>query len=288
MDFRAIFSAIQLCSMTKESRGFMTRESRKSSTEGSPEIGDKDREERYRSRDADPVADRGSATVYATAIEEARIRAIVMATEETSPVTETELEPLFKESIINKNRKVAEAILGATIGFTTASTAAVLMGFGKELAVGSFALAGGYAAWKLKWQSLSGVDWFARKMDGWADKLIDKKLPILNWVVNPLVSLLNKSAKAMGLDKSLAEHLKKKNEDRRKVAEKILKDFREEEKKQEKKEDDATKKKNRQKKLKDILGEDVAAALEGEMEDIESKETPAPVPAPAVEVPKAT
>lgn len=274
----------------------MSRESGRSpekAGEGSRENRREQQDRGDRLSDVPSTAERGLVTPDTAAIEVARARAINLS---NSPIVlQSELDQLSRESIINKNRKVAEAVIGATIGMSTASTAAVLLGFGKELAVGSLALAGGYAVWKLKWQSLSGIDWFARKLDGLADKLIDKKLPILHWVVNPLVSLLNKSAKALGLDKSLAEHLKKHAADRKKVAEKITKDFLEEEKKAEKKSDDAAKKNARQKKLREVLGEDVAAALEGEFEDLEKAEAAKAVSAPATtpaatpaETPKAT
>jgi len=214
----------------------------------------------------------------------------------TPPLEKTqssrELEQLGRRNIFDKDRKVAVAIAGASVGFTTGATAAVLMGFGQPLAVGSLAVAGGYAAWKLKWQSLSGVDWVARKLDKWADGLIDKKLPVLKYIVNPTAKLLDGMAKFFGLDKSLAEHLKKKNDAREKLAEKVFKDYRDSQKKYEVKLDAAAEKARRRKTIEDKLGKDVAEAIMDDVDAIaaaaEAKDTPQPAPVEPKELVKET
>jgi hypothetical protein len=91
---------------------------------------------------------------------------------------------------------------------------------------------------------LVGIDFFSRKIDKLADKMIDKNLPIpLRWVVNSTVSLLDGSAKLLGLDKTLYAHLMKDREDRKKLAAKLLKELRADEQKQERKVDAKEKKK---------------------------------------------
>ncbi|MBI4435180.1 hypothetical protein HY630_00770 [Candidatus Uhrbacteria bacterium] len=138
---------------------------------------------------------------------------------------------------------------------------------------------------------LVGIDWLAHKMNKKADKMIDKNVFLFKYLVNPVVSLLDGAAKKLGLDKTLAEHLKKNDEDRKKLAEKVLKDYKEAQKKQEKKEDDAAAKAKRRKVLEEKLGEDVAAAIADDVDSIaaatDSKTAEAPAPAPAPEAPKA-
>lgn len=145
---------------------------------------------------------------------------------------------------------------------------------GGKLGVGS-ALALGYLGYKsssltMRW-SLILIDGLSRQLDKLADKLIDKNVPIFKYLVNPLVTFLDKSAKWLGIDKSLYEHLKKEREERKKLAMKLLKELRDEEKKYEKKIDAAAKKKKRSKKIEDALGSDVAALLIPEIEEIEEE-----------------
>lgn len=146
---------------------------------------------------------------------------------------------------------------------------------GLQLLGGSLVVAGyiGYQASRpILFTVAHALDWIGHKMNSWADKLIDKKIPILSWLINPLVSILDASAKALGIDKTLVEHLKKNKEDRKKLAEKVLKDYNAAQKKQEKKEDDTKKKGKRKKKMVEIFGEDVAQILEEEFGEKEKEE----------------
>lgn len=234
--------------------------------EGSREGRRERRERRDRPSDVTPTVDRGSATSDPVAIEAARARALaagVTAREEAE-----EEQPVFnfatraKETVVGVGKGGLQVMGGSLVALT-------YLGY--------------QASRPVLFTTAHALDWIGQKMNALADKLIDKKFPILNWLVNPLVSLIDKSAKSLGIDKTLAEHLKKNTEDRKKLAEKVFKDYMEAQKKAEKKVDDAAKKKARQKKLKEVLGEDVAAALEGEFEDLENAEaakaTPAPAPA---------
>lgn len=141
------------------------------------------------------------------------------------------------------------------------------MGVGKgglQVLSGSLVVAGylGYQASRpVLFTVAHALDWIGRKMNSWADKLIDKKIPILNWLINPLVSILDSSAKALGIDKTLVEHLKKNKEDRKKLAQKVFKDYMETQKKAEKKTDDASAKAKRRKVIEEKLGPDVAAVI---------------------------
>ncbi|PJE76721.1 hypothetical protein COV05_03065 [Candidatus Uhrbacteria bacterium CG10_big_fil_rev_8_21_14_0_10_48_16] len=177
-------------------------------------------------------------------------------------------ERLSSESILDQdNTKAVAAVAGASIGVAVAS--AVGIANLKSAAIGAGAL---YVGWK----SLPVVDWFARGMDQLADKMIDKKLPGVKFIT----SLLDKSAKWMGVDKSLYEHLKKNKEDRVKLADKLLKELRASEKKYESKLDAAEKKQKRQKVLESKLGKDVADLLGDELDEASKKEeTPVAVAA---------
>ncbi|TAL50901.1 hypothetical protein EPN81_01450 [Patescibacteria group bacterium] len=214
-------------------------------------------------------------------------RAVIQRREGEATVSPSELEKIGRETILDKNPKTARAIAAASVGLTIGSTAAVCLGYGKGLVIGAWTISGIYAAWKLRFQALSAVDWFARKLDSWGDKLINKNVPVLKYIINPLVSLMDKTAKALGLDKSLAEYLKKDKEARKKLAEKVLKEYMASQKNQEKKEDDAKKKGKRKKKFVEIFGEDVAQMLEDEYGEKEKEKESAAEPKPA-EAAKAT
>lgn len=224
------------------------------------------RERRDRPSDVTPTVDRGSSVPDTAAIEAARARAFAAG------VTTREEKQEEDPPVFNFATRAKETVVGVGKGG--------LQVMGGSLVV--FGYLGYQASRPVLFTAAHALDWIGQRMNSLADKLIDKKIPVVSWFLNPVISVLDSSAKKLGIDKTLAEHLKKNAEDRKKLAEKVLKDFREAEKKYEKKLDDAAKKKTRQKKLKEVLGEDAAAILEGEMEDIEGKETPAaatPVPA---------
>ena len=237
----------------------MATESRERGTEGSREGRRERRGRRDRLREVAPPVDRGIATTDTAAIEAARARALAAG------VTARE-EPVFSFA-------------------TRAKDIAVGVGKGGLQVMGGSLVAFTYLGYQTSrpvlFTAAHALDWIGQKMNSWADKLIDKKFPILRWLVNPLVSLIDKSAKSFGIDKTLAEHLKKNAEDRKKLAKKVFEDYNKAQKAAEKKVDDAAKKKTRQKKLKEVLGEDVAAALEGEFEDLENAEAAKAEPAPA-------
>ena len=231
----------------------------------------REKRERRRSRDrsgeATASAERKTIVPNVAAIEAARAR-VLAASLATKKVVKEEEQPLFTFTDRVKDRSVR---LGKG-GLQVTAGALVAFGYlGKELTRG------------VVFTAAHALDWIGQKMNKWADKLIDKKIPVLSWFVNPLVSLIDASAKSLGIDKTLADHLKKDAADRKKLAEKMLKDFLAEESKFEKKVDEAQKKKARQKHWKDVLGEDVAAVLEGEFNDLEnaSAATAASAPAPA-------
>ena len=200
--------------------------------------------------------------------------AIVRARERALASGESVKEPSREEE-----KSLLEELAQSRVGKVGIGTAKV---FGASFVV--FTYLGYQTSRPVFYTTARVLDWLGHKMNSWADKLIDKKMPVLSWILNPVISFLDTSAKSLGIDKTLGEHLKKNAEDRKKVAEKVLKDFREAEKKHEKKHDDEAKKKGREKKLKEILPPEAAEAILGEMNEIESKETPAP--APAAEAPK--
>lgn len=239
---------------------------RGSAIEGSPDVR---RDRRDRLIDVAPPVDRVSATLDTAAIDAARARALAAG------VTAMEEKQGEDRPVFNFATRAKETVVGVGKG-------------GLQVMGGSlvaFTYLGYQASRPVLFTAAHALDWIGQRMNKWADKLIDKKLPILSWLVNPLVSIIDKSAKSLGIDKTLAEHLKKHAEDRKKLAQKAFKDYMEEQKKAEKKVDDAALKKARQKKLKEVLGEDVAAALEGEFQDLENAEaakaTSAPAEAPA-------
>lgn len=231
-------------------------------------------ENRDRSIDVVPITDTNSATADSIAIESARARALAAG------VTAREEEPEEYRHVFNFATRAKDTVVEVGKGG--------LQVMGGSLVALTYL---GYQASRpVLFTAAHALDWIGQKMNSWADKLIDKKFPVLSWLINPLVSLIDKSAKSLGIDKTLAEHLKKNAEDRKKLAQKVFKDYMEAQKKYEKKVEDAAKKKVRQKKIKEVLGEDVAAALEEEFEDLENAEAakaePAPAAAPA-ETPKA-
>ncbi len=152
---------------------------------------------------------------------------------------------------------------------------------------GAMAYLGYKTASATGWKSLKVVDWIARGMDRLGDKLISKKIPFLKWIINPLATLCDKTSKWLGLDKTtLAEHLKKNAEDRKKLAEKLRKELRDTESKFERKLDDAAKKKKRKEKLTKKFGKELADVLEDEFEEQEKtftskSEEPKSEPEPA-------
>lgn len=194
----------------------------------------------------------------ATAQERARSATIVEGVREVG-------SPAVAESPTPQSEGMKDYILSTVSG-------------GGKLGVGS-AVALGYlgyksSSWAMRW-SLIFIDGLARQLDKLADKMIDKKVPFFKYLFNPLVTFLDKSAKWLGIDKSLYEHLKKEREERKKLAMKLLKELRDEEKKYERKIDAAAKKKKRNKKIADALGSDVAALLIPEIEELEEeKEKP--------------
>lgn len=223
------------------------------------------RERRDRPSDVTPTVDRSPAVPDATAIEAARARALAAGV--TAREEEREEEP----PVFNFATRAKETVVGVGKG-------------GLQVMGGSlvaFTYLGYQASRPVLFTAAHALDWIGQGMNSLADKMIDKKLPILSWLINPLVSFIDTSAKSLGIDKTLAEHLKKNAEDRKKLAEKAFKDYMEAQKKYEKKVDDAAKKKARQKKMKEVLGEDVAAALEGEFEDLENAEAAKAEPAAA-------
>ncbi len=127
---------------------------------------------------------------------------------------------------------------------------------------------GPYAAWK----SLPLIDWFANKLDKWADKLPGKDFPVIGQTVGALCAGMDWVKMKIAPEKSLAEYIKKDKEERRKLAEKELKGLREGEKKMEKKHDAEAKKKKRKGKLEKKFGEEGANLLLDEMDDLEKEE----------------
>ena len=243
----------------------MARKSRRSPEGGS----DRSREEYipYRRKEAEPSPEVASSPetrsssdhVDVAAIEAARAHALDVCTERRKPDEEEEED----ENSFFKFLK------------TTGSYATSLGKGSVQVAVGSVAAFGflGYKTAKpFARGALVAIDWFARKLDKLGTNLIDKNLPILKYIINPLVSLMDKSAKALGLDKSLAEHLKKNKEDRKKLAEKVYKEYMAAQKKQEQKEDAAKMKANRKQKLVDVLGQDAADALDDELAELDKKD----------------
>jgi hypothetical protein len=192
---------------------------------------------------------------------------------------------LGTESILDKDRATARNIIGTVLGLAAGSTAAVAMGMGgKSLAIGAGTLAAGRFVLK-RYRVPRALDWIGHKLNSWGDKLMDQKIPVVNWVLKQITSRLDSAFKHWGMDKPLSEHLKKNAEDRKKLAEKLLKEFHALERSHEKKVDDNAKKKLREKKLMELLPPDAAKALLDEMDGIET--SGASTAAPAAETPKA-
>ncbi len=116
------------------------------------------------------------------------------------------------------------------------------------------------------------LDWLGRKMDTLADKMIDKKMPLLKYLINPTVSLLDNAAKWFGLDKALSEHIKNNDKARKDLAGKLLTELRTTQTAAERKADDAAKKLKRQEKIQKAFGNDAAALLVEEIKNIETSE----------------
>ena len=116
------------------------------------------------------------------------------------------------------------------------------------------------------------LDWLGRNMDTLADKMIDKKMPLLKYLINPTVSLLDNAAKWFGLDKALSEHIKNNDKARKDLAGKLLTELRTTQTAAEKKADDAAKKLKRQEKIQKAFGNDAAALLVEEIKNIETSE----------------
>lgn len=126
-----------------------------------------------------------------------------------------------------------------TVGKATAATAALgYLGYkyGKAAAYGF-----------LGYKSLPVVDVVARFLDKRADSMLGWAKRRLPWPLGPLAGgtarAMDWTAKKLGMDKTLFEHLKKNKEDRKKLAEKLLKELRADEKKHESKLDAKEKKK---------------------------------------------
>lgn len=136
--------------------------------------------------------------------------------------------------------------------------------------------AGAHKAY-IGWKALPVFDAVARGVEGIADKLINKNLPGLKWLVRPTVWAMDKTSKLLGLDKSLYQHLKKHKEDRKKLAQKLVEDLRKSEeryerdvdrsKKQKKREEEREKK--RFERLATAFGPEVAHMMVYEMEQLE-------------------
>ncbi len=135
------------------------------------------------------------------------------------------------------------------------------------------------------YKSLPVIDGLARGVDRLGNKLLSMSLKKLPWPLRPIMKssadFMDKTAKWLGIDKSLLEHLKKHKEDRKKLAEKFLKEFRAEEVKQERKADtDAKKKKLKEERdhkrfvrLSEKYGAEVARIMVyEEMHEIEREE----------------
>lgn len=218
-----------------------------------------------RSPDTNRTVDVGA---DAAAIEAARAR--VMAAGASSAETPTKEEKTLFDFAKDAGSKTAKVGKGG------------LQIFGGSLVVATYI---GYQASRpVLYTTARVLDWLGHKMNSWADQLIDKKIPVLSWVLNPVISFLDSSAKALGIDKTLAEHLKKNAQDRKKVAEKVFKDYMEAQKKAEKKADDDAAKAKRRKVIEDKLGPDVAGAIIDDVDALaataDSKADSAPAAAP--------
>jgi hypothetical protein len=230
-----------------------------------------------------------SAEEHRAAVEEARERVVTLAGSETPEPTVSatvdlssipdgevvRIEDIQKEqqvrvkelaelSLIDKDPRVAQAVAGATIGVVTATTGVIALGYGGALATGAGAAFVG-------WKSLSAVDWFARRLDAWGDDMLDRK-----WILSPITNRIAKgmdwTAKKLGLDTTLADRLKKNKEDRKKLAEKYLKDFQASEKAHAKKITEEEKKAERRRVIEKQLGKDVAEAIGDELDELEKAE----------------
>ncbi|MCR4313725.1 MAG: hypothetical protein NUV84_00565 [Candidatus Uhrbacteria bacterium] len=255
----------------------MSIESRRSSERVRGRLREGDRERRGRDRriDVTPVADRGSATPDTATIEAARVRALAAAGVAATEEEQQEDRPLF-----NFATRTKKAVVGVGKGG--------LQFMGGSLV--AFTYLGYQASRPVLFTVAHALDWIGQRMNKLGDKLIDKKLPILNWFINPLVSLIDKASKSLGIDKTLAEHLKKHREDRKKLADKVFKDYMATLTKAEKKVDDAAAKAKRRKVIEEKFGKEVADAI-GDDVDAAAAAAPkaesAPAAAPAAEAPKA-
>jgi hypothetical protein len=191
--------------------------------------------------------------------------------ERLSPEKRSIFNRLRESSILDKDPKSAAIVAGASIGVATAF--ATGLGSAKLSAIGAGAV-------YLGWKSLPVVDWLARKLDKLGTSMIDNNIPILKYLTKPLGSILDASAKLLGVDKSLFEHLRKNKEDKKKLAEKLHKEFLANEKKYFAKLDAAGKKQKRQTVLENKFGKEVADILGSELDDAAKNDT-APPQAPA-------
>lgn len=221
-----------------------------------------------------PAADTGSATPDTDAIEAARVRALAAGVAATEEQQEKD-RPIF--NFVSRALEIDKAV--GNWGLQMLGSGLVIAGF-----------LGYQTSRPVLFTAAHALDWIGRKMNKWADKLVDKKLPILNWLLNPVISFLDSSAKKLGLDKTLAEHLKKHKQDRKKLAEKVFKEYLATQTKAEKKADDAAEKKKRRKVIEDKFGLDVADAIEADVDAAAAaaslKTDSVPVATPAAEAPK--
>jgi hypothetical protein len=157
----------------------------------------------------------------------------------------------------------AAGVAGAG-GYTLVKTGSVLpaLGFLGKYVVGP------YAAWK----SLPFVDWFANKMNKWADSLLKKNLPIVKPVFGYAAAAMDWVKMKIAPEKSLVEFIKKDKDERRKLVEKELKSLREGEKKLAEKQKKTAATEARRKALERRFGKEAADLLAGEIGDIETGE----------------
>lgn len=115
---------------------------------------------------------------------------------------------------------------------------------------------------------LPGVDWLARKMDSLGDRLLSKHFPL----AKKMGAYLDRIGKWLGLDKTLFEIISKKQEERKKLAEKVLTELRADEKKYQTKADADAKRKKRETKLTKAFGSETARVLIDEIDVLDKSE----------------
>ena len=235
--------------------------------DGRPEAGsdgrspERRRERRERPRDGrrpdapSPSPDTRPPAPDTAAVDAARTRAI-----DRAPSTDRDISPEEEGGILGSARSAGAYMWGnGKEGLTQAAAASAALGY---LGVRSGARGILYA-----------LDWFGRKLDSMGNSLIKKDLFLIKYLINPAVSILDWTAKKLGLEKSLYEQIQKLDEDKKKLAEKLLKELRDREKKAEKETDDKKKKEKRRKSIEDKLGKDVADAIIDDIDALDKRTT---------------